>query len=77
MYPQIPQKYNDFISVTDIKNVKKIYKNKVSKEALAELVETVSKCMAYGKNNSNAWVYFLGFLDKKNIEILENFIDNK
>lgn len=28
MYPQIPQKYNDFISVTDIKNVKKIYKNK-------------------------------------------------
>lgn len=67
----------NFIYNNNIDLVEEIYRDKVPNYMLAHIIDKKNEYKEFRKNNSVAWLDFIGNLDENNSEILFNYILNK
>ena len=66
-----------FLNNENIDIIPRIYQGKVEDHIIAHLLDSARYYRDRNNNNSLAWIEFIGNLDSKNRQILEDYIFNK
>lgn len=72
----VMHKICNFIYNNNIDLVEEIYRGKVPNYMLAHIIDKKNEYKEF-RNNTDAWLYFIGNLDKNNSEILFEYILEK
>jgi hypothetical protein len=66
-----------FLNNENIDIIPRIYQGKLEDHIIAHLLDSARYYRDRNNNNSLAWIDFIGNLDKKNRQILEDYIFNR
>lgn len=66
-----------FLNNENIDIIPKIYHGKIDDYLIDHLLQSARYYREVNNNNSLAWIEFIGNLDKKNRQILEDYIFNR
>jgi DNA replication initiation complex subunit (GINS family) len=66
-----------FLNNENIEIIPRIYQGKVEDHIIVHLLDSARYYRDVNNNNSLAWIDFIGNLDKKNRQILEDYIFNR
>lgn len=66
-----------FLNNENIDIIPRIYQSKLEDHIIAHLLDSARYYRDRNNNNSLAWIEFIGNLDKKNRQILEDYILNR